>query len=76
MMSHCGQDLNKEWEKYMANRRVAKSPEIKLLICDMARQVLSALRALHKVGYCHWDLKLDNICFKDGHFYLIDFALA
>jgi hypothetical protein len=31
---------------------------------------------LHKVGFCHWDLKLDNICFYKGRYFLIDFALA
>jgi serine/threonine protein kinase len=76
LMSHCGADLNKEWEKYMLNRKLAKSTELKLKICDMARQVLSSLDCLHKQGYCHWDIKLDNICFRDGYYYLIDFALA
>ena len=38
--------------------------------------MLKALECLHNVGYCHWDLKPDNICYKDGYFYLIDFALA
>jgi thiamine kinase-like enzyme len=28
------------------------------------------------VGFCHWDLKLDNICFDDGRYFLIDFAYA
>jgi len=28
------------------------------------------------VGYCHWDLKLDNICYNEGFYYLIDFAFA
>jgi serine/threonine protein kinase len=76
MMSHCGKDLNKEWEKFMCNRRTAKSPDLKLLICDMACQILNALKVLHECGFCHWDLKLDNICYKDGYYFLIDFALA
>lgn len=76
MMSHCGHDLNQEWDKYMVNRGKAKSIELKLKVCDMARQVLHALNCLHRVGFCHWDLKLDNICFNQGHFYLIDFALS
>lgn len=38
--------------------------------------MLTALDALHQIGYCHWDLKLDNICYKEGYYYLIDFALA
>jgi tRNA A-37 threonylcarbamoyl transferase component Bud32 len=60
----------------MTDRRKAKSIELKLKVCDMARQVLNALNCLHRIGYCHWDLKLDNICYKDGYFYLIDFALS
>lgn len=42
----------------------------------MGIQILRALQKLHKVGFCHWDLKLDNICYSDGFYYLIDFALA
>ena len=76
MMSHCGQDLNKEWAKYMTNKILANSIEFKLHVCDMTKQVLSALECLHLVGFCHWDLKLDNICYKEGYYYLIDFALA
>jgi hypothetical protein len=35
-MSHCGRDLNSEWEKYM-NKKKAKSVEFRLKVCDMAR---------------------------------------
>lgn len=42
----------------------------------MGIQVLEALKNLHKVGFCHWDLKLDNICYDNGNYYLIDFAYA
>ena len=42
----------------------------------MGKQVLKALEKLHRIGFCHSDLKLDNICFKDGHYFLIDFACA
>ena len=38
--------------------------------------MLSGLKKLHQVGYCHWDMKLDNICLINGFYYLIDFALA
>jgi hypothetical protein len=36
MMSHCGQDLNKEWSSFMTNRNKAKSTEFKLRVLDMA----------------------------------------
>ena len=42
----------------------------------MGQQVLSALRKLHEVGFCHWDIKLDNICINDGYYYMIDFAFS
>lgn len=42
----------------------------------MGLQVFDALTTLHKVGFCHWDIKLDNICFLDDRYYLIDFAFA
>ena len=76
MMSHCGIDLNQAWLHYMESRPASQSPEFKLQVVEMGQQVLSALRKLHQVGYCHWDLKLDNICISNGYFYLIDFALA
>lgn len=38
--------------------------------------MLVGLKCLHDIGFCHWDLKLDNICYKEGYYYLIDFALA
>ena len=42
----------------------------------MAIQIFDALLLLHKIGFCHWDIKLDNICYKDGRYFLIDFAFA
>ena len=38
--------------------------------------MLSALGKLHTVGFCHWDIKLDNICIGNGFYYMIDFAFA
>lgn len=38
--------------------------------------MLEALNRLHQVGYCHWDIKLDNVCYKNGTYNLIDFAYA
>ena len=76
MISHCGRDLNKEWLPYMENQNLASQTEFKIKIMDMAIQILDALVLLHKVGFCHWDLKLDNICFSDGRYYLIDFAFS
>ena len=42
----------------------------------MSLQIFDSLVSLHKVGFCHWDLKLDNICFFKDQYYLIDFAFA
>lgn len=42
----------------------------------MALQVFDSLQMLHRVGFCHWDIKLDNICYLKGKYYLIDFAFA
>ena len=76
LMSHCGIDLNQAWLHYMESRPASQSPEFKIQVVEMGQQVLSALNKLHQVGYCHWDLKLDNICIENGYYYLIDFALA
>lgn len=38
--------------------------------------MIDALNVLHKIGFTHWDLKLDNICFANGTYYLIDFAFS
>ena len=63
LMSHCGLDLNKEWLKYMESRQAARSLAFMLKIVEMGQQILSALQKLHATGFCHWDLKLDNICY-------------
>lgn len=76
MMTHCGIDLNQAWLHYMESREASQSPEFKLKVIEMAQQVLSGLKKLHEIGYCHWDMKLDNICLTNGFYYLIDFALA
>jgi len=77
-MSHCGIDLNNEWLPQMRAKSRARSLSIsfKLKVTNMGIQVLNALEKLHAVGFCHWDLKLDNICFKNGYYFLIDLAFA
>ena len=42
----------------------------------MSLQIMEALKTLHEAGYCHWDLKLDNICFDGEKYHLIDFAYS
>jgi len=42
----------------------------------MGMQVISSLEKLHAAGFVHQDIKLDNICWKDGFYYLIDFGYA
>jgi len=76
-MGHCGRDLNHEWVGFMESRQAATTSRIfKLNVSIMGLQIIEALERLHQIGFCHWDLKLDNICFKDGKYYLIDFAFA
>ena len=48
----------------------------KMQVADMSLQICEGLEFLHKVGFCHWDIKLDNICYLDGKYCLIDFAFA
>ena len=50
--------------------------EFKIKVAQMSIQVLEALNTLHQIGFCHWDIKLDNVCFIDGTYNLIDFAYA
>ena len=76
LMSHCGIDLNQAWLPYMESRTASRTIEFKQKVTDMGQQVLSALRKLHEVGFCHWDIKLDNICINDGYYYMIDFAFS
>lgn len=76
LMGHCGKDLNAEWLPYMESRQASNSYSFKIKVCQMAVQVLEALQRLHQVGFCHWDIKLDNICYHEGRYYLIDFAFA
>lgn len=45
---------------------MAKSYEFKIKVAEMGIQILEALNNLHSVGFCHWDLKLDNICYNEG----------
>lgn len=76
LITHCGCDLNKKWFKYMEQPQLASTWDFKVKVAEMGIQVLDALNSLHKVGFCHWDLKLDNICYNKGSYFLIDFAYA
>lgn len=76
MISDCGKDLNKEWLYFMESRKASTSCSLKIKVAEMAQQLLESLESLHKVGFCHWDLKLDNICYDDGKYFLIDFAFS
>ena len=60
----------------MRSRQGTASYSLKIKVAEMAQQLLESLEQLHKVGFCHWDLKLDNICYDDGKYFLIDFACA
>ena len=40
------------------------------------RHVLDCITALHRLGYCHCDIRWSNIVVADGMWYLIDCTLA
>ena len=60
------------------------SHESKVEMLRMAKQILSSLEHIHKLGYTHGDIKYDNICRLDigkndetkNEYSLIDFDLA
>lgn len=76
LMQHCGRDLNHEWLCFMESRQASGSTAFQLRVSQMSLQITEALERLHAIGFCHWDLKLDNICYLDGQYHLIDFAFA
>ena len=47
-----------------------------LRVATMGLDVLSCLEKLHELGFMHQDLKLENICFKNGQYTLIDYGCA
>jgi tRNA A-37 threonylcarbamoyl transferase component Bud32 len=60
----------------MENSTLAGQFEFKIKIAEMGIQMIDALNVLHKIGFTHWDIKLDNICYANGTYYLIDFAFS
>ena len=40
------------------------------------KEIVGVLREFHSSGYIHRDIKEDNIRYKDGRFYLIDFGIS
>lgn len=75
MMTHGGNNLE-QWTAHI------KQPERRVdFAADMLRQILSALKTLHSLGYSHGDIKPENICARRTKenkikFTLIDFGLA
>jgi serine/threonine protein kinase len=69
MISDCGNDLESLWRHLPQDKLVQA-------VAEMGIQILKALNILHEIGYCHQDLKLENICYKNGAYYLIDFGCA
>lgn len=48
----------------------------KITIRQITSDILSAIAFLHRHGFGHFDIKMDNIIFHDGVAKLIDFGLA
>jgi len=47
-----------------------------LRVARMGTDILACLQRLHGIGFCHMDLKLENICFKNSQYTLIDFGCS
>jgi serine/threonine protein kinase len=72
----CGLSLEEAWTGYFQRQSLTNTLEFKKHVINMGSQILTSLQKLHKVGFVHQDIKLDNICVKDGYYYLIDFGYA
>ena len=44
--------------------------------CEIIIQICQQLICLHEGGYCHMDIKADNVLMKDKKVYLSDFGIA
>ena len=71
MISNCGKDLQSLWYDEMD----CHVPMI-LRVARMGIDILACLQRLHSIGFCHMDLKLENICFKNSQYTLIDFGCS
>lgn len=45
-------------------------------VFDWVLQILNKIEVLHDIGFVHGDLKLQNLCIKDGVIKLIDFGIS
>jgi serine/threonine protein kinase len=75
MMTHGGNTLDK-WIPLLKDARERSD-----FAAEMLRQIISALKILHKIGYSHGDLKPSNICVRQDSkgrlkFTLIDFGIC
>ena len=90
MMANCGEDLHSLWGHYFCREKedLLHDRVFMINIVQMLRHIIKAIIKLHKVGYLHNDLKLDNICYKaepgsksrsgqaKGTYFLIDYGTS
>jgi serine/threonine protein kinase len=58
--------------EFIASESFTRSDEA---ACRLVTDVAAALQFLHSCGLAHRDVKLDNICVRDGHAFLVDLEL-
>jgi serine/threonine protein kinase len=69
--------ITSEWVDGRTLRTLLKAPLSVESSLDLARQILDALAAAHRVGIIHRDLKPENIIVRtDGYVKVLDFGLA
>ncbi|MCB1561024.1 MAG: protein kinase [Xanthomonadales bacterium] len=57
-------------------QRLSHGPLSRTELLALARQLLEAVRAIHRAGLVHGDLKAANVMFDAGHAVLMDFGAA
>ena len=61
----------------LVNKEVGDIKRQNYMILKAAHDLVKRLEQLHSLGYCHGDIKPENLCRgSDGKFYLIDFGIA
>jgi len=70
-----GIDLDR-WQTQLKNQLMSLPLEYTESIREVTRQLVSAVRNLHRCGVVHRDIKLHNVLIRQGEVKLIDFGAA